>query len=203
MENGLEFSYLTTRKAFVYLQIKEEEPYNLYYYLSEPFSQAEEEGYILLSRTAVGQTLTVCIMALSSEPRDQAWRSEKLESGLMVKIDVETILQQLPEEAEGMTPPPSVYKPRVRSWKKTTPYGLRTRQKGKKTFDPEDPKIYEDPQSPSTSSDEGPDSDTPSKPNVRPGPSEANQKAPCKSSRIIDKDKVRQQAYCTQACLLE
>ena len=93
MENGLEFSYLTTGKAFVYLQIKEEEPHNLYYHLSESFSQAEEEGDILSSRTAVDQTLTVCFMALSSEPRDQAWRSEKLDSGLMVKIDVDTILQ--------------------------------------------------------------------------------------------------------------
>jgi hypothetical protein len=41
VENGLEYSYLTTREAFVFLQIKEAEPHTLYYHLAEPNAKAE------------------------------------------------------------------------------------------------------------------------------------------------------------------
>lgn len=43
MENGLEFSYLTTEKAFVYLWIKKWESHNLYHHLAEPTSDAEKK----------------------------------------------------------------------------------------------------------------------------------------------------------------
>jgi hypothetical protein len=55
VEDGLEYSYLTTGEAFVFLQIKEAEPHTLYYHLAEPNTEAEaqDEVEILLCRTAV------------------------------------------------------------------------------------------------------------------------------------------------------
>jgi hypothetical protein len=41
VEDGLEYSYLTTGEAFVFLQIKEAEPHTLYYHLVEPNTKAE------------------------------------------------------------------------------------------------------------------------------------------------------------------
>jgi hypothetical protein len=55
VEDGLEYSYLTTGEAFVFLQIKEAEPHTLYYHLAEPNTEAkaQDEVDILLCRTAV------------------------------------------------------------------------------------------------------------------------------------------------------
>jgi hypothetical protein len=55
VKNGLEYSYLTTREAFVFLQIKEDELYTLYYHLAEPNTKAkaQDEVNILLCCTAV------------------------------------------------------------------------------------------------------------------------------------------------------
>ena len=56
IENGLEYSYLVTVKAFVFLYIIENDLYTLYYYLAEPNIEAEvqSEVDILLCRTVVG-----------------------------------------------------------------------------------------------------------------------------------------------------
>lgn len=72
-----------------------------------------------------------------------------------------------------------------------------------KKLNPDGPKIREDPDSPPHSSDENYDVETPTKPKARPGLSDAKQKASVKLSRSTNKNKVRQQFYCTQACLLK
>jgi hypothetical protein len=41
VENSLEYSYLTTREAFVFLQIEEAKPHTLYYHLAEPNAKAK------------------------------------------------------------------------------------------------------------------------------------------------------------------
>jgi hypothetical protein len=41
IENGLEYSKLTTGEADVFLQVKEDEPHTLYYHLAEPNIEAE------------------------------------------------------------------------------------------------------------------------------------------------------------------
>ena len=71
VENGLEYSKVVTGEADIFLQLKEDEPHILYYYLAEPNIEAEaqDEADILLCRTAVSQTLTFSLMALDSKPR--------------------------------------------------------------------------------------------------------------------------------------
>ena len=70
IENGLKYSKLATGEADVFLLIKEDEPHTLYYHLAEPNIEAEahSEVDILLCRTAVAQTLTLCLMAVNSKP---------------------------------------------------------------------------------------------------------------------------------------
>ena len=71
IENGLKYSYLVTAEAFVFLWIMENDLYTLYYHLTEPNIEAEAQSEvdILLCCTAVGQALTLCLMALDSKPR--------------------------------------------------------------------------------------------------------------------------------------
>jgi hypothetical protein len=62
--------------------------------------------------------------------------------------------------------------------------------------------VHEDPQSPSGSSDETSDVETPSKPRARIRQSGTGQMRSVKSSQAAKESDVRHRQYCTQACLL-
>jgi hypothetical protein len=73
LENGLEYSKLVTEEANVFLQLKEDKPHTLYYYLTEPNIKAEAHSKvdILLCYTTVSQNSTFCLIALNLKPRSQ------------------------------------------------------------------------------------------------------------------------------------
>jgi len=205
IENGLEYSKLVTGEADVFLQLKEDEPHTLYYHLAEPNIEAEAQSEvdILLCRTAVSQTLTFCLMALDSKPRSQKWRNHTLETAYRAVIDYEAILQQIPAEEKTLTPPPSVFHARIHPFRRS-PIMLRPRKlrKARNSCGSADIIVHEDPQSPSGSSDETSDVDTPSKPKARTRQSGTGQVRPVKLSQAAEESDVRHRQYCTQACLL-
>jgi hypothetical protein len=79
---GLEYSYITTGEAFVFLHIRKDEPSKLFYYLTEPDADVEQLRHDAAAESllplcgAVGQVLAFCLLALGSKPRDQQWRKE-------------------------------------------------------------------------------------------------------------------------------
>ena len=205
IENGLEYSKLVTGVADVFLQVKEDEPYTLYYHLAEPNIEAEAQSEvdILLCRTAVGQTLTFCLMALSSKPRSQKWRNYVLETACRAVIDHETILRQIPDEEKTLTPPSSVFHARIKPFKRS-PIVLRPRKsrKARSSCGSLGIVVHEDPRSPSGSSDETSDVETPSKPTVHTCEPGVGQIRSVQTSQVADESNVRHQQYCTQSCLL-
>ena len=205
IENGLEYSKLATGEADVFLLIEENEPHTLYYHLAEPNIEAEAQSEVdvLLCRTAVGQTLAFCLMALNSRPRSQKWRNHALETACRAEIDHEAILRQMPAKEKTLTPPPSVFHARIHPFKRS-PIMLRPRKsrKARNSCGSADIIVHEDPQSPSGSSDETSDVETPSKPKARTRQFGTGQVRPVKSSQAAEESDVRHQQYCTQACLL-
>ncbi|TVY90595.1 hypothetical protein LAWI1_G003827 [Lachnellula willkommii] len=205
IENGLEFSKLATGEADIFLQLKEDEPHTLYYHLAEPNIEAEAQSEvdILLCRTAVSQTLTFCLMALDSKPRSQKWRNHALETAYRTVIDHETILRQIPAEEKTSTPPPSAFRTRIYPFKRS-PIMLRPRKprKARNSCDSANIIVHEDPQSPSGSSDETSDFETPSKPKARTHQSDTRQMRSAKTSQAAEESDVRYRQYCTSACLL-
>jgi len=205
IENGLEYSKLVTGEADVFLQLKEDEPHTLYYHLAEPNIEAEAQSEvdILLCRTAVSQTLTFCLMALDSKPRSQNWRNHALDTAYRAVIDHEAILRQIPAEEMTLTPPPSVFHARIHPFKRS-PIKLRPRKsrKARNSCGSADIIVHEDPQSPSGSSDETSDVDTPSKPRARTRQSGTGQMRSVKSPQAAEESDILHRQYCTQACLL-
>jgi hypothetical protein len=223
IETGLEYSKLVTGEADVFLQLKEDEPHTLYYHLAEPnieagaeepniedaFAEPNIEAHsraepnIVLCRTAVSQTLTFCLMALNSKPRNQKWRNHALETAYKVVIDPEAILRQIPAEDKTLTPPPSVFHARIHPFKRS-PIMLRPRKsrKARSSCGSGDIIVHEDPQSPSGSSDETSDVETPSKPRARTRQSSTGRKRSLKSSQAAEESDACHRQYCTQACLL-
>jgi hypothetical protein len=204
IENGLEYSKLVTGEADIFLQLKEDEPHTLYYHLAEPNIEAEAQSEvdILLCRTAVSQTLTFCLMALNSKPRSQIWRNHALETAYKAVIDHEAILRQIPPDEKALTPPPSVFCARIHPFERS-PIKLRLRkaQKGRNSCGSTNVVVHEDPQSPSGSSDERSDVETPSKPGARTKQS-GSRHATISTSQATKQNNVRHRQYCTQACLL-
>jgi hypothetical protein len=151
----------------------------------------------------VSQTLTFCLMALNSKPRNQKWRNHVLETAYKVVLDPEAILRQIPAEDKTLTPPPSVFHARIHPFKRS-PIMLRPRKsrKARSSCGSGDIIIHEDPQSPSGSSDETSDVETPSKPRARTCQSSTGQMRSVKSSQAAEETDVLYRQYCTQACLL-
>ncbi|CAG8982361.1 hypothetical protein HYALB_00013990, partial [Hymenoscyphus albidus] len=205
IENGLKYSKLGTGEADVFLLIKEEEPHTLYYHLAEPNIEAEAQSEVdtVLCRTAVSQTLTFSLMALDSKPRNQKWRNHTLETACRAVIDHETILQQIPAEEKTLTPPPSVFHARIYPFERS-PIMLRPRKlrKARNSCGSVNIIVHEDPQSPSGSSDETSDIETPSKQRAHTHQSNVGQVRPVRKSQAAEESDVCHRQYCTQACLL-
>jgi hypothetical protein len=205
IENGLEYSKLVMGEADVFLWIKEKELLTLYYHLAEPNIEAKAhcEVDILLCRTTVGQTLTFCLITLGSKPCNQKWRNHALETACRSMIDHESILRQITTEEKTLTPPPSVFYTRIYSFERS-PIILRPRnsRKARNSCGSVDIIVHEDPQSPSGSSDDTSDFETPSKPKARTRQSSSGQMRSAKKSQAAEESDVRHQQYCIQACLL-
>ncbi|KAH8586813.1 hypothetical protein B0O99DRAFT_643397 [Bisporella sp. PMI_857] len=143
-------------------------------------------------------------MALDSKPRNQKWRNHALETAYRAVIDHKAILRQIPAEKKTLTPPPpSVFHARIHPFKRS-PIMLRPRKprKARNSCSSADIIVHKDPQSPSGSSDETSDVETPSKPRARMRQSGTGRVRPVKSLQAADKSDVRHRQYCTQACLL-
>ncbi|KAM3067066.1 hypothetical protein ACMFMG_011739 [Clarireedia jacksonii] len=205
VENGLEYGKVATGEADVFLWLKEDEPHTLYYHLAEPNNEVEAHSEVVISlyHTAVSQNLAFCLMALGSKPRSQIWRNRALESADKVIVDYEAILRRMPAEEKTMTPPSSVFKARIHAFQRS-PIKLRPRKsrKVRNTCGSADIIVHEDPQSPSGSSDETSDVETPSKPRAHARQSGAGQVRPVKSSQAAEESDIHHRQYCTQACLL-
>ncbi len=70
IENGLEYSYLTTGEAFVFLQVRPNEPDTVYYHWADPTAEVAEAAELAedyLSWTAVGQVIAFYLMAFQSK----------------------------------------------------------------------------------------------------------------------------------------
>lgn len=199
IKNGLKYSKLATGEADVFLLIKEDEPHTLYYHLAEPNIEAEahSEVDILLCRTTVAQTLTLCLMALDSKPRSQKWRNHALETAYKANIDYEAILQQIPAEEKTLTPPPSVYQARIHSFQRS-PIVLRARKTRRvRSSCGSIMTVHKDPQTPSGSSDETSDIETLSKPIALIRQYDTRQVRPAKSSQAAEESNVRYRQYYT------
>ncbi|KAF5023802.1 hypothetical protein F66182_4158 [Fusarium sp. NRRL 66182] len=71
---GLEYSYLTAGKSFLFLRIKADDPRTLLYHLADPGAEVDDgKSGLDYSKTAVGQVAGFTLLALQSETRPRGW----------------------------------------------------------------------------------------------------------------------------------
>lgn len=204
---GVEYGYITTGEAFVFLHIREDDATTLYYHLSVPVTDIAEAIEDRYAETAIGQVLSFSLMASESKQRSSSWR-DKAKSKLSTwVIDFEEILRKIPESDRKPATPVSAYKARINPNPRTTPVRTRAKDPKKATAqrsrcDSADTDSYID-------EDDSEDLDTPSRSAGRvlnmhyPGKNldKAKGKSIDRHDSTGGNDKGNRQ-YCTQNCLL-
>jgi Phosphotransferase enzyme family len=129
IENGLEFSCISTGPAEVYLRVIEDDPTTVYYYLAEPKMDVGEDSELGFRYpfTAIARMLGFGLMALHSRVRNQAWRDMASQSLYRWNEDFEDVIHSIPNDERLATPPASLYKPPAYPVHQRSPYLLRIR----------------------------------------------------------------------------
>ncbi|KAF1807928.1 hypothetical protein P152DRAFT_453300 [Eremomyces bilateralis CBS 781.70] len=113
IEGGLEYSYLTTGEAFVFLKIDWGDPGALYYHLAEPNQETRAHPETFSHCTAVSQVLAFTLLALESPIHGQDERHRAMKQLHTWNDDYESILCAVPPSERKQSPPPSAYQPRT------------------------------------------------------------------------------------------
>ena len=129
IQNGLEYSYITTGEAFIFLHIEANDPTTLLYHVTVPSDEVQDnEVGFLYPRTAVSQVVSLCLMAFRSERRSHRWQRDAKNRLGKYSIDYEDVLRHMPETERKLTPP-SAYKERKYPINPRSPYFTRQRAK--------------------------------------------------------------------------
>ncbi|KAG5291100.1 hypothetical protein I7I50_01053 [Histoplasma capsulatum G186AR] len=132
---GVEYGYVSTGEAFIFLHFKADEPGTVYYYLSVPgndvgketgFTGEAEDHENRLHMTAVGQVLAFALRAIRTIPHDQRWKDWAASQLNMWVVTEEDLHSPTPENDEK---PPTPYRPlkSAREFVRKSP--VRTRSK--------------------------------------------------------------------------
>ena len=137
IENGLEYSYITTGEAFAFLHVEEHDPTTLHYHVAVPSEDMNEKLGISSSQTAIGQVMGLCLMAFQSKQRDLKWRKKATKQLKKWNVNWLDILNRIPESERKRSPKGSVFRGRKPAGK-TGPYDQRPRPGDRGRRDPSD-----------------------------------------------------------------
>ena len=205
IENGLEYSYIATGEAFVFLHIEEDDPTTLHYHVSLPSEDIVDGGSDFpYGQTALGQVLTLCLMAFRSERKSHAWRNNAKNKLKKYPVsNYETVLQETPATERKLALEKRKRAPKLSPYKGgkkipvTSDYGLRSKCKpdnlpGNRHDEPDDPDASGSPTRPSPSN---------SRKNWKK-PGSQGKDGGGESSKQASSSRGTQLQYCTQKCLL-
>ncbi|KAJ8065265.1 hypothetical protein OCU04_005964 [Sclerotinia nivalis] len=112
IQGGVQYGYITTGEAFVFLHIQLDDPGTVYYHLIEPKVDVAVEmdaNQEFVDRTAVSQVLAFSLLAMESEPTSQTWRENAMNVLDTWEVEYEAVLREIPENVRK-NPPPSKYR---------------------------------------------------------------------------------------------
>ncbi|KAF2241317.1 hypothetical protein BU26DRAFT_544447 [Trematosphaeria pertusa] len=202
VEGGLEYSYMTTGEAFVFLHIDWADPTTLYFHLAEPLEEFQAHAENSLHCTAVSQVLAFTLLALASPLHGQDEIQRTIESLNVWREDYDSILRAIPETERKQTPSPSAFEPRTYSHFDRSPYIFRSKKKrGRPGACSSGSDLLNREPSPDGSDDEFHMPDSPTQPRTSKRSGTAGR------SSLLDRLGSSNQGgqsrpYCTQGCLL-
>ena len=110
IQEGLEYSYLTTGLRNVQLWVPFDDPSTLYYDLCEPNLDVDvDAGDFQGPKTEIEKVLCLCLMSFHSCFRDQAWRNAARAQLPIWKTSFDHTRSQIPRKELRQKPPDSDY----------------------------------------------------------------------------------------------
>ena len=114
IQEGLEYSYLTTGLGHVQLWVPFDDPSTLYYDLCEPNLDVDvdvdvDAGGFQRPKTEIEKVLCLCLMSFHSCFRDQAWRNAARAQLPIWKTSFDHTRSQIPRKELRQKPPDSDY----------------------------------------------------------------------------------------------
>ena len=215
IENGLEYGYLGTGEAFVFLHVREDDPGTVYYHLCIPNDDVgEETGWRpdstdenRLHLTAVAQVSAFCLQAVKTTPRSQKWQDSARAALSIWEVDYEAILREIPEtERQELFFSP--YQPSIKRLRKgvfeKTPEVFRSRRSNSKKTKScaSGTNQFQDRPTPDSSESEDGSEDDRGGPGPQPTPSKPPKHASANVADQKNKKPGQERSYCTQRCLL-
>lgn len=203
IEGGLEYSYLTTGQAIVFLKIDWDDPTTLFYHLAEPGHEVRAHPENFRHCTAVSQVLAFSLLALGSITHGQNDRHNAILKLNCWDEDYESILYAIPETELKQAPPTSAFQPRTYSHVDRSPYLLRFSKK--QSFGacrPESCHTSRDHPTPDASDDESDLPDTPTRQTDQTRSRLYRQSRGGDRSGSLSEYDGQTRPYCTQKCLL-
>jgi hypothetical protein len=206
---GVQHGYVFDGEAIIFLYIPNDDPSTVYYHLSIPRLDFQEDDENRLHRTSVAQILAFVLGALAAEPPGQSWHDAAagLETWAVEYID---ILKKIPE-TERKAPRSSPYN--ASRWKgfKRSPIKTRSRLLAATCNKSIDDQAREK----SDEDDDTPPTPTPNR-TTRPriGQGKARPEKPRRTSRQsksnttgqeveeVSTTRIKDRPFCTQKCLL-
>lgn len=124
VDSGVQYGYICTGEAFVFLHIPED-PTLVYYYLCVPNQDVKADDEYRLHQTAVGQVLAFTLNALAAKLPSQEWHDAVQERLSTWKVEYLDVLWDIPPSI-WKEPPSS--KDKSLSWKPVnrSPYNTRS-----------------------------------------------------------------------------
>ena len=211
IEHGLEFGYLSTGEAFVFLQVREKEPETVYYRLCIPNQEVGvETGWQFRSKrknklhlTAVSQVSAFCLQSMKTSPRSQEWQDKARAILPTWNTDLDAIIREIPWTKRKELVP-SAYQPSIKTFRlgafPKTPDIFRSRKKTSKSCAPGRNKAQDSVSSASSDSEDDSGSSDPD-PSQQPTPSKPSKQEATKGADHKNKSGGQQRSYCTQRCL--
>lgn len=213
IQAGLEYGYVCTGEAFIFLRIPSSEPTTVLYFLSIPSVEVgKATGFSndpgssddnRLHLTAVGQVLAFTLRSLQSAPRDQAW-VDSAQSQLEKWGDVDdTTISVIPEGLVSLTEPMQETR---RGFARLSP--VKTRSKGKAaarfSCDPQTSSKRSGKDEDDESSENEFDPDTPSRKPRASANIQVVMRPPASTERSgqASDGKGKSRQYCTHKCIL-
>ncbi|WEW55867.1 hypothetical protein PRK78_001300 [Emydomyces testavorans] len=203
---GLEYGYVCTGEAFIFLHVAGDDPTTVFYYLSVPKDEVgETTGFTdeldsenRLHLTAVGQVLAFTLLAIQTAPHCQNWRTASEN-----RLEVWEVEYEVLEDFSSPKVASSPARQSSMAYIRVSP--VRTRSKRPPTRAPSCRSPGNLPTTADSSDEDeaGYDPDSPTQrprraPRIMVVPPPASSKQ--SQSTSVTKDKTRQ--YCTQKCLL-
>ncbi|KAJ5695363.1 hypothetical protein N7455_001733 [Penicillium solitum] len=97
IDSGVQYGYICTGEAFVFLHIPEDDPTVVQYFMCIPNQDVQADDEMRLHRTAIGQVLAFTLQALAAEAPSQEWHDAAHDKLKTWEVEYLDVLRKIPE----------------------------------------------------------------------------------------------------------